>query len=188
MIFDFFYFFFFLKKKKIKTSIPLQNNLEPSVGNVKPSDLDVTCEEVVKAATDLQGFRNDSPEQTRDKADDTSRKAAKYAAQVKALANKTTDPTHKKRLEDAYRDLVDANEGVVEASNDYLGDPDSKARQDELHEAAENLKRAARAALAAARPKVDMSGEIPNHRCFVTFFFSETINTINGNRCSLVVV
>jgi hypothetical protein len=61
---------------------------------------------------------------------------------------------------DAYNDLEDANKGVVAATNDYLGDPDSGARQAELHEAAENLKRAARAALEAARPKVDMGGEI----------------------------
>jgi hypothetical protein len=130
------------------------------VGAVKPSDLEVSCDEVVKAATDLQGFKNDSPTETKDKADDTSRKAAKYAAQVKKLAEQTSDAAQKTRLMDAYRDLEDANKGVVAATNDYLGDPDSGARQAELHEAAENLKRAARAALEAARPKVDMGGEI----------------------------
>lgn len=56
--------------------------------------------------------------------------------------------------------MEDANKGVVDATNDYLGDPESNARQNELHEAAENLKRAARNALAAARPTVDMSGDV----------------------------
>ena len=75
--------------------------------------MEVSCEEVIKAATDLQGFRNDSPEETKDKTEDTSRKAAKYAAQIKKLAEQTPNAEQKKRLMDAFRDLEDANKAFT---------------------------------------------------------------------------
>jgi methionyl-tRNA synthetase len=62
---------------RVRPRVTLTDPNAVRVGDVKPSDLEVTCDEVIAACTDLQGFRNDSPEETRDKGDDTSRKAAK---------------------------------------------------------------------------------------------------------------
>ena len=60
----------------------------------------------------------------------------RFAAQLKKLGDQTSNPEQKRRVLDAFRDLEAANKSVVSAADDYLGDPDSTARQNELHEVA----------------------------------------------------
>ena len=51
-------------------------------------------------------------------------KAAQYAAQIKAMSAQATNETQKKRLMQAYEEIEEANERMVDAQNSYQDFPD----------------------------------------------------------------
>jgi len=123
---------------------------------VTPKSLGVTLDELLKAVNKLDTFEEhaDDKQQTASDCTDASLKAAQYAAQVLAMSKQSADKNQKKRLAKAYDDVDAANQRMVDAQNAYQEDPDDKATIKELHDACENMRRAAKGALdiASRRP------------------------------------
>ena len=127
---------------------------------VTPKMLGVTLDELLKAVDKVDQFeKHDTKQQTADATTDASLKAAQYAAQLKAAAAQAADEGQRKRLLKAYDDVDAANEALVDAQNAYQDDPDSEKTKKKLHEACEEMRRAAKQALVVAsrRPAVPPS-------------------------------
>jgi ankyrin repeat protein len=113
--------------------------------------LGVTLDELLKAVDKVDQFeKHDTKQKTADSCSDASIKAAQYAAQLKAAAAQATDDAQRKRLLKAYDDVDRANEALVTAHNNYQDDPDSEVTKKKLHDACEELRRAAKQALVVA--------------------------------------
>lgn len=113
--------------------------------------LGVSLDDLLRAVDKVDAFeKHDSKQETADAASDASVKAAKYAAQLKAAAAQATDESQRKRLLKAYDDVDDANEALVNAHNQYQDDPESAVAKKKLHDACEEMRRAAKQALVVA--------------------------------------
>jgi hypothetical protein len=128
--------------------------------SVKPSDMAVSAQEVIEAATKVQGFKDRAPAETKADVVDASTKASKFASQLAGLAGQSKNPDQAAALQRAHDDVAAANAQVVAAANDYFGDPASKGAQAALDAACENLKRAVRGGVEAALPRAELS-EVP---------------------------
>jgi len=125
--------------------------------SVKPSDMAVSAQDVIDAATKVQGYKDRAPAETKDDVVDASTKASKFASQLAGLAGQSKNADQVAALQRAHDDVAAANEQVVAAANEYFGDPTSKGAQAALDAACDNLKRAVRGGVEAALPRAVLS-------------------------------
>ena len=118
---------------------------------VTTKQLGVSLDELLRAVDKVDAFEtHDAPQRTADAAADASLKAAKYAAQLSAAAAQATDAAQRKRLQQAYDDVEAANAALVAAHNKYQDEPDSDKTKKKLHDACDDMRRAAKQALVVA--------------------------------------
>jgi ankyrin repeat protein len=118
----------------------------PIDGELTNKDLDVSLAELIKACRKTQEFKKD-PEgrvtQTGEDAGDTSRKAAKFAAQIAALGNQVDNEKFAAKMAEHSRKVQEANEAMVDGANAHTADPAQAELQKEFDDRIEELIEAA---------------------------------------------
>jgi hypothetical protein len=86
---------------------------------------------------------------------DNINRADKFTDMVDSLAQDSKNPAFKNTLNDLTRKLRPAIDRLADTTNNYLFDPDSKRRGDELKEATKDLDKLVDEVLAAIMPKAE---------------------------------
>jgi len=118
-------------------------------------ELSKGLQDQVKAVNKLNKFAEHTPDKVAANGKEASKQAAQLESKVRAVAAQVKQKELRKRIAGAAGDLEDANQAVVDATNDLAGDEDSKPKQRRLKDATEALKTAAAASVSAAHDGLD---------------------------------
>ncbi len=146
-------------RPKVHKAVPGKN-----VGTVSNKDIAEAARQLIKAADNTDKFRDDSPVETADKASDTSNKAVDLYDKVKKVAETTPNRELARALANAERELPNANDEMVAGAERYIGAPQDRVAQGDLHSSLENLKRIANDVLREVAPELgnlDLDNNVP---------------------------